>query len=240
MFHAPAHKIRAPLPAAARVRTLGWPGPKGPAGYRAPRWGHRGQPYRAARAPHSVATLKPLARIFRIGATMQCSARPTTLSGAPPQSGENPLSEGGEGGRRDGIAWEAKGRVPGHRLRASPYRKGQEYRPLPRLDGSGTDRSNTRPTSGGQVAQLVEQRTENPRVGGSIPPLATTKSKIWGHKRQRRRGIKPLLWNIRGWLRSCSLNRRAAAHQLRTRLCSRNPADEWAPVSRRIQGNQTQ
>ena len=24
------------------------------------------------------------------------------------------------------------------------------------------------------VAQLVEQRTENPRVGGSIPPLATT------------------------------------------------------------------
>jgi hypothetical protein len=33
--------------------------------------------------------------------------------------------------------------------------------------------SNTRP-SDGQVAQLVEQRTENPRVGGSIPPLATT------------------------------------------------------------------
>ena len=25
----------------------------------------------------------------------------------------------------------------------------------------------------GQVAQLVEQRIENPRVGGSIPPLAT-------------------------------------------------------------------
>ena len=24
-----------------------------------------------------------------------------------------------------------------------------------------------------QVAQLVEQRTENPRVGGSIPPLGT-------------------------------------------------------------------
>ena len=28
-----------------------------------------------------------------------------------------------------------------------------------------------------QVAQLVEQRTENPRVGGSIPPLGTTLSK---------------------------------------------------------------
>ena len=26
----------------------------------------------------------------------------------------------------------------------------------------------------GQIAQLVEQRTENPRVGGSIPPLGTT------------------------------------------------------------------
>ena len=25
----------------------------------------------------------------------------------------------------------------------------------------------------GQIAQLVEQRTENPRVGGSIPSLAT-------------------------------------------------------------------
>ena len=30
---------------------------------------------------------------------------------------------------------------------------------------------------GAQVAQLVEQRTENPRVGGSIPPLATTPAK---------------------------------------------------------------
>jgi hypothetical protein len=26
---------------------------------------------------------------------------------------------------------------------------------------------------GGQVAQSVEQRTENPRVGGSTPPLST-------------------------------------------------------------------
>ena len=41
------------------------------------------------------------------------------------------------------------------------------------LDARALGRSNTRPSSGGQVAQLVEQRTENPRVGGSIPPLAT-------------------------------------------------------------------
>jgi hypothetical protein len=34
-------------------------------------------------------------------------------------------------------------------------------------------RSGHRPRQHGQVAQLVEQRTENPRVGGSIPPLAT-------------------------------------------------------------------
>jgi hypothetical protein len=39
-------------------------------------------------------------------------------------------------------------------------------------------RSNTRPFLGGQVAQLVEQRTENPRVGGSIPPLATIQINI--------------------------------------------------------------
>ncbi len=30
----------------------------------------------------------------------------------------------------------------------------------------------------GWVAQLVEQRIENPRVGGSIPPPATTKSHL--------------------------------------------------------------
>ncbi len=37
------------------------------------------------------------------------------------------------------------------------------------------------PTTGhGQVAQLVEQRTENPRVGGSIPPLATNLFKKLG------------------------------------------------------------
>ncbi len=29
-----------------------------------------------------------------------------------------------------------------------------------------------------QVAQLVEQRTENPRVGGSIPPLGTTNATL--------------------------------------------------------------
>jgi hypothetical protein len=40
------------------------------------------------------------------------------------------------------------------------------------LDGPEVRRSNTRPF--GQVAQLVEQRTENPRVVGSIPTLATT------------------------------------------------------------------
>ncbi len=30
----------------------------------------------------------------------------------------------------------------------------------------------------GQVAQLVEQRTENPCVGGSIPPLATKHQRV--------------------------------------------------------------
>ena len=37
--------------------------------------------------------------------------------------------------------------------------------------------------SKGQIAQLVEQRTENPCVGGSIPPLATALSKGLGDLR---------------------------------------------------------
>jgi hypothetical protein len=54
------------------------------------------------------------------------------------------------------------------------------------LDGPGARRFNTRPLGiqsvlthpapPGQVAQLVEQRTENPRVVGSIPTLATISS----------------------------------------------------------------
>jgi hypothetical protein len=47
------------------------------------------------------------------------------------------------------------------------------------LDGWRVDRSNTRPSvARGQVAQLVEQRIENPRVGGSIPPLATIQIRV--------------------------------------------------------------
>ena len=31
----------------------------------------------------------------------------------------------------------------------------------------------------GDVAQLVEQRTENPCVGGSIPSITTQKASLW-------------------------------------------------------------
>src|SRR5690606_30077820 len=41
------------------------------------------------------------------------------------------------------------------------------------LDSHHATRFNT-PSSSAQVAQSVEQGTENPRVGGSIPPLGTT------------------------------------------------------------------
>ena len=34
----------------------------------------------------------------------------------------------------------------------------------------------SRPTKSAQIAQLVEQRIENPRVAGSIPALGTIKS----------------------------------------------------------------
>jgi hypothetical protein len=43
------------------------------------------------------------------------------------------------------------------------------------------DRQHKRPVEHqAQVAQLVEQRTENPRVGGSIPPLGTNKNSRLG------------------------------------------------------------
>ena len=40
-------------------------------------------------------------------------------------------------------------------------------------------------TSIGQIAQLVEQRTENPCVGGSIPPLATSNTKGLAYLRKQ-------------------------------------------------------
>ncbi len=42
-----------------------------------------------------------------------------------------------------------------------------------RLDWEPARLFNTRFQPQAQVAQSVEQRTENPRVGGSIPPLGT-------------------------------------------------------------------
>ena len=43
----------------------------------------------------------------------------------------------------------------------------------PQVDSVPVFLFNTRPNLRGQIAQLVEQRIENPRVGGSIPSLAT-------------------------------------------------------------------
>jgi hypothetical protein len=47
----------------------------------------------------------------------------------------------------------------------------------------------------GLVAQLVEQRTENPRVGGSIPSQATNPSTSYsdGHHEQERYFAQTLL-----------------------------------------------
>ena len=53
------------------------------------------------------------------------------------------------------------------RARASLYKPPAFNRPIRRKSA--------------QVAQLVEQRTENPRVGGSIPSLATIISNKSGH-----------------------------------------------------------
>src|SRR5438445_11416149 len=46
------------------------------------------------------------------------------------------------------------------------------------LDCAGSARHTTRPSVCAQVAQLAEQGTENPRVGGSIPPLGTNSADL--------------------------------------------------------------
>ncbi len=58
---------------------------------------------------------------------------------------------------------------------------------------------------GWQALQVVDCKplepattAENPRVGGSIPPLATIKSAIWTHRATVNYGMKLQLWNIRG------------------------------------------
>ena len=53
----------------------------------------------------------------------------------------------------------------------------------------------------GQVAQLVEQRTENPRVGGSIPSLATNIQKT-NHSQLVFFARVPQCWRgfVGGWL----------------------------------------
>ena len=42
----------------------------------------------------------------------------------------------------------------------------------------------------GQVAQLVEHRTENPRVAGSIPALSTIPSERWKYQIQNSKSQK--------------------------------------------------
>src|SRR5262245_47712859 len=60
----------------------------------------------------------------------------------------------------------------------------------------------------GQVAQLVEQRTENPCVGGSIPPLATTLTSICRTSRPRAPALR------RDEMRGGPLGRPAYDHSL--------------------------
>ena len=55
------------------------------------------------------------------------------------------------------------------RTRPIAYKPGRCHPNFNRLVSSSGAR-----TAKAQVAQLVEQRTENPRVGGSNPPLGTT------------------------------------------------------------------
>ena len=66
-------------------------------------------------------------------------------------------------------------------------------------------------TSGGEIAQLVEQRTENPRVPGSIPGLATI-----FFARKGKKNTKP-----QGFTSQCGaqLHSKASGFSLRLHRC---------------------
>ena len=130
------------------------------------------------------------ARKIRIGATTKCNPLRTRGCGRPPVSGDEPLSI--ERGGSEFLGRDRRGRRGHHRAGAQrPSNEGCRRGArdagcaLPGTGSAGEASALTPPAAtvlipdpspcGGQVAQLVEQRTENPRVGGSIPPLATIK-----------------------------------------------------------------
>ncbi len=67
----------------------------------------------------------------------------------------------------------------------------------------------------GQVAQSVEQRTENPRVGGSIPSLATTPRNCPRRRPLIISGIYFFDFAQEGAIAHAQLPRRAAAVPMR-------------------------
>ena len=88
--------------------------------------------------------------------------RARTLYRTPPEPASIILRDKHWKFARSGACCAAVGRCAGMRRCADIIRIRPEF------EHSG------RCSSKGQVAQLVEQRTENPCVGGSIPPLATS------------------------------------------------------------------
>ena len=64
---------------------------------------------------------------------------------------------------------------------------------------SGDGQIGYNPPPLGQVAQLVEQRTENPRVDGSIPPLATIFKSPNSFRAFSRLPVAPVLAGLRGF-----------------------------------------
>ena len=92
--------------------------------------------------------------------------------------------EGVAGADGEAVAEGDAGAVGGHDAGGGQVAKGARgvhagrIKPGPgrgkRIDRNGRNPLYTRNTLGGEIAQLVEQRTENPCVIGSIPILATT------------------------------------------------------------------
>ena len=92
-----------------------------------------------------------------------------------------------------------------------------------------------------QVAQLVEQRTENPRVGGSIPPLGTIISLVKSDSYDELASpyASPSLSlprrQARRWWSAIS-NRRSATSPLTTSICGAMRASPISPQPTPISG----
>ena len=110
--------------------------------------------------PYHFLDFCPASRTMARGTSVECSSRyPNGLAMCVPPSGEALCAQAPDSIVSGEITWA-----------------GEQSRDDWRLDCASVARHTDAPREPlAQVAQSVEQGTENPRVGGSIPPLGTNR-----------------------------------------------------------------